>query len=429
MKIKLLISVFLLSVQIVSAQMTLNDCLIYARDHAHNNMIGRIQTEKAGADKRIAAAGFMPSLDLTSNGNISFGRNIDPETNTYDNKKTLYTGFGLQMSVPVFDGLVNVNSYKAARVAQLRQVKSAQIEQDRISLEVIKAFYNVFYCRAMVEQMKQQLERDSTDLVATEKGLEIGTKSGADVAEMRALVASDHYELTNQRSLLEKSYLSLRSCMGMELTDEPLSLIEEPYDSDNSLNSVHPRIAEAELALKESVYNLHSARGSFSPRIYLSAGISTSYYKMIGSDMLAPGFSKQWHDNMGEYIGFSVAIPLFSGLSKINRVKKAGLQLAESRIILERTRYDIERETAEASLDLKTSEDEYIAADRRLDAENLAYKAVRRKFELGDASAIDLYTSGAKLATARAALEGKRIQRIINRITLDYYLGKKLIKE
>ncbi len=48
---------------------------------------------------------------------------------------------------------------------------------------------------------------------------------------------------------------------------------------------------------------------------------------------------------------------------------------------------------------------------------------------MGMTSAIDLYTSAAKLATAEAALTGKRIQRIIADITLSYYQGYPLIKE
>ena len=65
----------------------------------------------------------------------------------------------------------------------------------------------------------------------------------------------------------------------------------------------------------------------------------------------------------------------------------------------------------------------------RVEAEQLAYNAVRRKYELGNSPVIDLYTPSAKLATAIANLEGKRIQKIISGITLSYYLGAKLIKE
>ncbi len=392
--------------------MTLNDCLIYARDHAHTNRLQMLSTEKAKADQRISASSLMPSLSLSGSGNISFGRNIDPETNTYDNKQTLSTGYGLYLSIPLFDGLVSVNSLKASH-------------------EVIKAFYNVDYCKAMVGQMQIQLQRDSTDLCATMRGEELGVKSGADVAEMKAVVATDRYELSNQRNLLAKAYLQLRGAMGMELSEEPLELEHDPSDEflPGLSDSKHPRIAEAELALKESEYNLRAEKGGFSPKISLTGGVTSSYYKLMGSNLSAPGFGKQFKDNIGEYIALSISIPLFDGLANVNRVKRAKIEVEESRTRLDRTIYEIERATTEAGLDLKAAADELEAAQQRVEAEQLAYNAVRRKYELGNSSVIDLYTSSAKLATAIANLEGKRIQKIISGITLSYYLGAKLIKE
>ena len=96
--------------------------------------------------------------------------------------------------------------------------------------------------------------------------------------------------------------------------------------------------------------------------------------------------------------------------------------------LVDEARYEVEREKTEAALDLRTATEELTAARARVEAEETAYKAIQRKFELGSASAIDLYTSGTKLATARANFEGKRIQKIINRILLGYYNGEKLIK-
>jgi Outer membrane protein len=426
---KLIFSILLTAgCQGAMAQMTLNDCLVYARDHAPRNMINGIAVRQAESDSRIAAAGLMPSLGLSSDGNLSFGRSIDPETNTYDNRKTLYTGFGLQLSLPLFDGLVSVNNLKAAKTGRLRQEEASRIEADNISLEVIRSFYNVSYCKAMVAQMQEQLERDLRNLKATELGLDLGTKSGADVAEIEAIVASDRYELTNQRNLLSKAYLKLRSVMGMEPDDSELELTEEEYVGEPDAGFVHPRIAEARLGLKQSRYNLRSARGAFSPVISLNAGVSTSYYRIFGSDGVNRRFSQQWHDNMGQYIGFSVYFPIFSGLSRVNGLKKAKLEVKRREALLEEARLATEREKREARLDFYAAAEELEAAKARVMAEETAYKAVQRKFELGDASAIDLYTSGAKLATARANREGKRIQKIISRILLGYYNGEKLIK-
>lgn len=426
---KLIISILLIAgCSGAMAQMTLNDCLIYARDHAPRNVINDITVHQAAVDSRIAASDLMPSLSLSSNGNLSFGRNIDPETNIYDNRKTLYTGFGLQMSLPLFDGLVSINNYKAAKIGKLRQEEAARLEADNISLEVIRSFYNVSYCKALVAQMEEQLECDLRNLHAVELGMELGTKSGADVAEVEAIVAADRYELTNQRSLLSKAYLKLRSDMGMEPDDSEMELGEEEFVGEPDADFVHPRIAEARLGLKQSKYNLRAAKGAFSPVISLNAGVSTSYYKIFGSDYVNRRFSQQWHDNMGQYIGFSIYLPIFSGLSRMNGLKKAKLEVRRREALLEEARLETDRQKSEACLDYNVAIDELDAAVARVNAEEKAYKAVQRKFELGDASAIDLYTSGSKLATARANREGKRIQKIISRILLGYYNGEKLIK-
>ena len=110
-------------------------------------------------------------------------------------------------------------------------------------------------------------------------------------------------------------------------------------------------------------------------------------------------------------------------------MKKASILLKENEVRLEQVKYDLDKETREAELDYISSTDELKAAYRRLEAEQIAFNATRSKYELGQASAIDLYTSSSKLATAKAGAEGKRIQKIINLITLRYCRGEKLIKE
>lgn len=416
--------------------MSLRECLLYARSHSRENRIRRLEEEMAKADKGMAASALMPEVSLSGNGNISFGRNIDPETNTYDNKKTLYTGFGLGASMPLFDGLARINTLKAYRIAMLKSRKATEATEDMTSFAVIKAFYKALYCKAIVDQMEEQLDRDRRILAATRLGEETGTKSGADVAEIEALVASDEYELLNSRNLLSKAYLDLRYEMGMEPTGEQLELYDDTagisFTDEPSFRpdiaDVNPRIAEATLAVKEGLYNLRSAKGQLFPRISVNGGISTSYYRMIGDHGAAPGFSKQWHDNMGQYIGMSIIIPLFTGLSNINRIKRAKAEYIERQTRLDQTRLEIERLKEEAAIDFRGSVEEWRSAGVRLEAEKTAYKAVERKFELGSASAIDLSTAGTRLIKARAALESKRAEAVISRITLEYYYGRPLIR-
>ena len=410
--------------------MSLNDCLIYAREHAHSNLIKRLDVESAVADKHIGASDLMPYIGIGSSASLSFGRNIDPETNTYDNKKTLGSGVSLDMSLPIFDGLVRINNLKALKIAESKRRKQQIVEEDRVSFEVIKNFYNISYCSALVAQMERQLKRDSTDLAASELGMKLGTKSGADIAELEAVVAADRYELANQRNLLKKANLKLRTSMGMPFSDDYIPIVDTiMYDSDSPSRYILPEIEAAQLAVKESKLNLRIAKGGYSPRITFNAGMSTSYYRMMGLGLQIPTFSRKLRDNMGEYIGLALSFPVFDGLAAGNRVKKAKIALSESEVLLEQARYQIQQATEEAYLDMNAAEEELSAAFSRLGAEQVAYNAMRRRYELGAASAIELYTSSSKLAVAEANMVGKSIQHRIAKITLRYYQGYPLIQD
>jgi len=429
-------------------EMSLNDCLVYARDHAFANRSNRLTVEQTKMDKRIQAASMLPSIGFSMGGDLSFGRGVDPETNTYDTKKTFNNGYSLSMQLPLFDGLVSLNNYRAARMAELIQGKSAENDADQISLAVIKAYYNIMYYSALVEQMESQLASDRHNLTVTERQEQLGTKSGADVDEMKAMVASDEYELLNQQNLRRKAMIELKAQMGMPMTETikcGVWSVECGVDTLNTENSTlntensslltphsslfpHPRIMQAEYELRRSRYQLRAARGNFMPRISLSGGISTSYYKVLDSDYKAPSFSTQWHNNMGQYVGFSLSLPLFDGLANVNRLKRAKLNYRQQQVELDKTRYEIEREMNEALLDVNAAESEWHAAEARVEAEKQSNRAMQRKYELGGVSALDLYTSNSKLATAHATLVGKRIQTIINKIIYEYYQGVPLIR-
>lgn len=413
--------------------MSLGDCLAYAKEHAFTNRSNRIEMEIARTDKHISAADMLPSIGLYTGGTMSFGRGVDPETNTYDTKKTFNNSYSLSMSLPLFDGLVSINGYRTARMAELMQKKASENEADQISLAVIKAYYNIMYYAALVEQMESQLANDRKNLEVTERQEQYGSKSGADVDDVKAMVANDEYELINQQNLHRKAMIELKAQMGMPMNEEITVCEDTPattaFDEAastaiESTFNIHPRIMQAEYALRRSRYQLRAAYGNFMPTLSLSGGISTSYYKVLDSDYEAESFKSQWHNNMGQYVGFSLSMPLFNGLANIKRLRRARLNYKMQQVALDRTRYEIEREMNEALLDVNAAESEERAAQARLQAEEISNQGMRRKYELGGATPIELYTSNSKLATAKATFIGKRIQAIINRIIYNYYQGK-----
>ncbi len=419
---------------IVSAPMTLQECLVYARDHSSVNLQNRYSYEQQRIALQNSAMQFLPYISASANANLSFGRGIDPETNTYGTKQNLGTSFGLSMSLPLFDGLVNINNYKMNKSYVRTSQTTAQMRADEVSLAVIRAFYNVVYCKELVRQVQLSLEVAQENLRQTRRQEQMGLKSRADVDEMSATVADNEYQLVNQQNLLDIARLDLKAAMSwpvereIEIDDRLQSIGEEnTYSCDINLMEL-PAAKIAGEKLHQRKLAVRIARGNFIPGISLSAGMSTSYYKTLNMHYAAAPFHRQFRDNIGKSISTGISIPLFGRLSKYNSLKNSKLSYKIEQAAYDETMRNLTTEMMKLVMNLEGARKEYLSSISRLTAVESAHAANQRKYELGKISALELSTSSSRLAQARATLTGKQIQLLIQKMQYDYYNGKPYIK-
>ena len=418
----------------VSAPMTLQECLVYARDHSSVNLQNRYTYEQQRIALQNSAMQFLPYISASANANLSFGRGIDPETNTYGTKQNLGTSFGLSMSLPIFDGLVNINNYKMNQSYVRTSQTTAQMRADEVSLAVIKAFYNVVYCKELVRQVGLSLEVAQENLRQTRRLEQMGLKSRADVDEMSATVADNEYQLVNQQNLLDIARLDLKAAMSwpvereIEIDGRLQSVSEEnTYSCEIDLMEL-PAAKIAGEKLHQRKLAVRIARGNFIPGISLSAGMSTSYYKTLNMHYDAAPFHRQFKDNIGKSISTGISIPLFGRLSKYNSLKNSKLSYKIEQAAYDETMRNLTTEMMKLVMNLEGARKEYLSSISRLTAVESAHAANQRKYELGKISALELSTSSSRLAQARATLTGKQIQLLIQKMQYDYYNGKPYIK-
>ena len=418
----------------VSAPMTLQECLVYARDHSSVNLQNRYSYEQQRIALQNSAMQFLPYISASANANISFGRGIDPETNTYGTKQNLGTSFGLSMSLPLFDGLVNINNYRMNKSYVRTSQTTAQMRADEVSLAVIRAYYNVVYCEELVRQVGLSLEVAQENLRQTRRQEQMGLKSRADVDEISATVADNEYQLVNQQNLLDIARLDLKAAMSwpvereIEIDGRLQSVSEEnTYSCDINLMEL-PAAKIAGEKLHQRKLAVRIARGNFIPGISLSAGMSTSYYKTLNMHYDAAPFHRQFKDNIGKSISTGISIPLFGRLSKYNSLKNSKLSYKIEQAAYDETMRNLTTEMMKLVMNLEGARKEYLSSISRLTAVESAHAANQRKYELGKISALELSTSSSRLAQARATLTGKQIQLLIQKMQYDYYNGKPYIK-
>ena len=306
---------------------TAMQCMQYALEHNHEVRRAELELDNYKVAKTSAAGRFLPAVDANIGAQYNFGRAIDPETNGYTDVSTFYNGYSVQVSLPVFDGFSRLHALKAAKAGVLMGHQALRQRQDQTALSVLQAYVNVVYDEGMVRMAQEKLQETELLLRQTRLLEEVGRKSGADVALVESQHAEADYEVTRQQNLLAAALLELKKEMAYPLTDS-LAVVP-PADTRCSATGVqafcsplHPVLQQAQYQVETSKHEWSQARASLFPTLSLSAGLSTTYYKTLHT-VNAQSFGKQFSNNMGEYVGATLSIPLFNRLQTITSIRKA----------------------------------------------------------------------------------------------------------
>lgn len=407
----------------------------YAADHSHGVRQQQFALEDSRAVKTQAIGAFLPSVYGSVDGQINFGRAIDPSTNTYTDVSTLYNGYGLQASLVVFDGLQRYNNLRLAKANEAMGRSGVRAEKDDVALKVYKAYMDLVYCEGAVSQTAKKRDESRELLRQTSVMAEVGQKSDADVAQMRATLAADEYELAHMQSQTTKARLALKQLMGFPV-DSALAVIQPSFDDelltaeDASQMSAfaatdNPRILKAQQNVEAARYSLRAARGALLPTISLSGGVSTSFFRNMDKGGHA-SFSSQFRNNAGEYVGLSLSIPLFDRLATYSTIRRRKTALVQAQENLAYEQSELRRIIVEAASDVANSTKEVEKMQEQVEADSIASRLTTRKYEEGLASSIDVKTAAVTLLQSRVRLLQSQLTMAYNKKLLAYYKGEKL---
>ena len=419
---------------------TMQQCMQYAVEHNHEVKQAELKLDNYKAQKTNAVGSFLPYVDASIGAQYNFGRAIDPETNGYTDVSTFYNGYQLSALLPVFDGFSRLHALKAAKANELMGKSSLRKQQDQTALNVLEAYANVAYYDGLVKMADEKVQETSLLLKQTRLFEEVGRKSAADVAQVESQQAEADYELTRQQNLYASALLDLKKAMALPLGEE-LRLKSEKDNSvvelgmaeadsslftpNSSLSNLHPELQTARYQVQASKHEWRQARASFFPSLSLSAGLNTSYYKTLHSDMAA-SFRDQLNNNMGEYVGATLSIPLFNRLQTITNIRKAKNNYRIAQEALEQKRLELEKLSREAWLDWLGYQKQTVQMVKKVEADSIAYQLTKRQFEEGLGTAIDLHTTSTQLLKSKATLLQCQLMAMVKEHLVRYYRGEKI---
>ena len=407
---------------------TMQQCMQYAIEHNHEVKRAELELDNYKSARTGAIGRFMPAVGANIGAQYNFGRAIDPETNLYTDVSTFYNGYSLQASLPVFDGFSRIHALRAARASLLMGQSVLQQRQNQTALDVLQAYANAVYYEGLVRMAGEKVKE--TDLLLRQTSLleEVGRKSAADVAQVQSQKAEADYELAHQQNLLSSALLELKKTMAFPISEElrvesAEAAAASKQSSSASPSTFHSSLLTARYQMQVSKHEWRQARAALFPSLSLSAGLNTTYYHTLHSDA-GQSFRTQLKNNMGEYVGATLSIPLFNRLHTITSIRRARNNYRIACENYEQQQLELEKLNREAWQDWQAYQKQAEQMAKKVEADSIAYRLTRRQFEEGLSTAIDLHTTSAQLLKSRATLLQCQLMAIVKGQLVRYYRGE-----
>ena len=412
---------------------TLEECVQYAVEHNQQRTRQEAQIKILNQNQLEAIGGFLPSLNARTSANFRFGRSLDSKNNQYVSTDNFGNDYEIYSSMTLFDGLSQVYRLKMARVNKVRGVNKLQEVKDMLAFETMEIFYNVLYYKGTVELAEQQLEESTANLKLVQRMEELGLKAAPDVTEIQAKEAEDRYALTKQMNLLDLEIIKLREKMNypieqeFAIADEGDHLIvnhtkENAFEIYQQALNFLPKALVSERTVLASEMEYKVYKGRLFPSISVGGSVSTNFSRLMdGSDY--DSFKDQIKNRRGEYVGFTLSIPIFNRFSNSAEIKRSKQRLVIARSEHEETLRQIYSEIEQAVADVNGLSDEYYYSKKKTEAMSSAHQVNKRKYEEGLINAIELTTSSNRLLNSRVEELYTSLKYQLRRKWVEYYKG------
>ncbi|MBN8702291.1 MAG: TolC family protein [Bacteroidetes bacterium] len=449
--------------------MTLQQCIDYALKNNLQIKQQEVNTKIAQASHLQSQAQLLPSINGSAGQNYNYGRNIDPVTNSFTTNRVVSQNFALSGNWNIFNGLQNLNSIKQTKFdLQASQYDLDDLKND-ISLSVVNAYLQVLFGLELLDNSQNQYQLTEKQVLRLDKMLEVGAIAKSSLLDTKAQLANEELNVTTAKNNLDLAYLNLAQLMNFDSVaalkiNKPT--INDPNQAElfakqeliyQTALASQPSIKSAQYRLKSSEKMVGIARGGLSPRLSLSASVSTIFSDAtklptgnpeflgyvptgavtgLGDVVYEPSYSfnfqevpynKQIKDNLNEAIGLRLTVPIFNNFQVKTSIDKAKLTNLNAKYSLELAENQLQKEIQQAYTNAAAALKKHDASKQAVQAFQESFGYAEQKFNLGSISSYDYNDAKTRLTKAQSDLLQAKYDYVLKLKVLDFYMGKPLV--
>ena len=405
---------------------TLQRCVDYALENNLTVKNSHLQVDQSEIDVTSAKDAFLPTLSASASEGFNFGRGLTSD-NTYADRNTSSFQWGVNMSLPLFQGLSDVRQLKVAKSAMQQYLMEFEAAKDDLTLNIMAQYLQVLYNKEVAKSAISQLSY-STYEVERQKAL----VDEAYLYDAEAQQAQDRLQVITAENDVRVALVNLANLLQLPTAD---GFDVAPLDEENpeipSPDVVYSRALEHNhsiLSARQGIVTARDrvsyARSGYMPRLSFDASVGSSYYTVAGYDNQP--FATQMRNNFSTYLGLRLSIPIFDAFSTRNNIRRARLQETSARLELDRRESELYKTIQLAYTQATGARDKFLTSSETLDKTRLSFEATRERYALGRATPTDFEQAKNNLFRVEISRISSRYEYLLRYRILRFYETNRL---
>ncbi len=378
-----------------------------------------VELAKAMEDRSFGE--LLPQVNLI--GNYSFNRFHSQGSDLVREFTNDYPGRRASVSLrqPLFD----LQTYLLMKSQQLR---TSQSEQDLLTAHQ-KLIADIIERYADALEAADKGEIIAAELASTEQELQRVTAMHArqmalitDLYELQARVETLKTELIDRENDARIALEKLRELTGDAVTSiQPIRLDAQQPPPEGDIETwvqqtglFNPELQALKYVVESAHQSVSAYRAGYLPRIELQ--VTGTHSDTFFDNQQAPPY------NVGT-VAVQATVPIYNGGITDAQVREAKAREKVGRSQRDQRLRELEKLTRAAYLDMKTSPSRSLATDRQLAAAEKSRDAMKKGYELGVVTIVDLLGAEKRLSEARLEQRQARYRYFKARSSLYFQAG------
>lgn len=413
-----------------TVRLSREECVAIALQESPTIKVANLEVKRMDYSKKEVLANLFPSIDFTG----AYQRSIELQSmsmNMGGQSQTIKMGtdnnwnFGFSAAMP----LVNASLWKSIKLSDTQILQSLEdARASRLDLvdNINKAYYALLLAIDSREVIRQNYDLAKFNADIFKKQFEQGTASEYDVLRSSVQVSNVEPELLQADISVKQCQLQLKVLMGMDnavtvmpnisLNDMKREMYGYQLEGNRSL-ARNTSLRSLELAHQLAKQNVTLQKMAWIPT--LGAQFNINWNAMSNGNALK-------HQTFNPYsnVALALQVPIFSGGSKLQKLRQAEVQVTELELQRENLVNSLNMQVDLALDNIDRQVKQISSSEKGMLQAKKALEIMQKSFEIGAATYLDLRDSELANTSAQLSYLQSIYNYLVSTSELDTLLGK-----